>query len=114
MYCDETDESGTILFDYQNVKSRLQINVTEGYINYIKKNSGIIFHSNSNLALKLKESDATETVPQKISIGYFSAPNGTAINAYCESTSEPSRSAIAGDGICYVTDSKVGVYANNL
>ena len=114
VYCDETDESGTILFDYQNVKSRLQINVTEGYINYIKKNSGVIFHSNSNLALKLKESDATDTVPQKISIGFFSAPNGTVMNAYCESTSEPSRAAIAGDGICYIIDSKIGVYADNL
>ena len=114
VYCDETDESGTTMFDYQNMKSRLQVNVTEGYINYIKKNSGIIFHSNSNISLKLKESDATDTVPQKISISYFSAPNGTVINAYCESTSEPSRSAIAGDGICYVTDSKIGVYADNL
>lgn len=114
VYCDEEDESGTTLFDYQNVKSRLQINSTEGYINYIKKNSGTIFHSNSNLALKLKESDATETVPQKISICYLSAPSGTVMNAYCESASEPSRCAIAGDGLCYVTDSKVGVCANDL
>ena len=114
VYCNEEDESGTILFDYQNTAKRLEVNCTEGYINYIKKNSGIIFHSNSNISLKLKESDATETVPQKIAVGYFSAPNGTVINAYCESTSEPSRSAIAGDGICYVTDSTLGVYANCL
>lgn len=114
VYCNEDDESGTILFDYQNTSSRLEVNCTEGYITYIKKNSGIIFHSNSNISLKLKESDATETVPQKVAVGYFSAPNGTVINAYCESTSEPSRSAIAGDGICYVTASKTGVYANCL
>jgi hypothetical protein len=114
VYCNEEDESGTILFDYQNTSSRLEVNCTEGYITYIKKNSGIIFHSNSNISLKLKESDATETVPQKVAVGYFSAPNGTVINAYCESMSEPSRSAIAGDGICYVTDSNIGVYANCL
>lgn len=114
VYCDEEDESGTILFDYQNVKSRLQINSTEGYINYIRKNSGTIFHSNSNLALKLKESDATETVPQKVSVCFLSAPNGTVFDAYCESTSEPSRCAIAGDGLCYATDSKACVRANNL
>lgn len=112
VYCDETDESGTTLFDYQNLKSRLQISFTEGFVNYIKKESGIIFHSNSNLAIKVRADDTV--TPQKIAVVYLSSQNGTVMNAYAESTSEPSRAAIAGDGICYLTNSKVGVFANNL
>lgn len=112
VYCDETDESGTILFDYQNLKSRLQVSFTEGFINYINKQSGTIFHSDSNLALKVRADDSV--TPQKIAVVYLSSGNGTVMDAYAESTSEPSRAAIAGDGICYVENSKIGVRANNL
>lgn len=112
VYCSETDESGTTLFDYQNLKSRLQISFTEGYLNYIIKNTGTIFHSNSNLALKVRADDSV--TPQKIAVVYLSSQNGTVMNAYAESTSEPSRCAIAGDGICYIEHSNVGVYGNNL
>lgn len=112
VYCNETDESGTVLFDYQNVKGRLEVDFTAGYISYIRKNSGTIFHSDSNISLKMKYYDTTS--PQKTSVAYLSAPNGIVVNAYCESTNEYSRVALANDGICYITDSKIGVVGNCL
>lgn len=111
VYYNSNVADGEVLFDYQNTGSRMQINFTEGYINYINKADGILFKSGNNVALKAKDLDATETAPQKISITYLSCPNGTVMLA-CEP--EYGRAAIAGDGIVYVTNSKCGVEAGTL
>jgi len=109
VYVNDTDASDDVPFiKYTNTAGRLEINCLGGYINIIKRAGGDIFYSESNIDIKVKGEDAVKQesvviTPQKIGILYLTATNGAVIKAPI------GRSAIAGDGIAYVTDSKVGV-----
>ena len=108
VYCADDDDN--LFIDYRNEKGRLEVNFTEGYINYIKKSEGSIFSSASNLSLKLKAEEAS-TGAQLVSIAYLEATNGTVMNA---NATESGRAAIASDGICYIQNSLLGAQAGTL
>lgn len=109
------------LFEYKNTSGRLQVefiagdnNTGKNYINYIYKKGGSIFDSASNLSLKLKAEDATKnaegvvTIPQMTSVLYMSCEGGDGLVA------PVGRTAIASDGICYLTGCKHAVNASNI
>lgn len=96
------------LFEYINTAGRLELNFNATGINYIKKAKGSLFKSAGNISLKTKADDATEVATQSLAICYLTAVEGAVIEA------SDGRSAIAGDGIVYITDSYRGVYVSCL
>lgn len=121
VYLDDNSAHNDTLFEYRSVvggkaAGRLQIDAVSGYINYIRRANGTIFKSNSNFTLNVRSEDATEEEPQHVAVLYLKSNNGTVIHAVDESAGQSGagRCAIAKDGICYVTDSNIGIRAGNL
>ena len=103
----ETQDSNN-LFEYVNTSGRLQLAFNATGVNYIKKAKGSLFKSAGNITLKTKADDSTEVATQSLAICYLTAVTGAVIEA------DDGRSAIAGDGIVYITDSYRGVYVSCL